>query len=211
MTGLSNRACIDGRTAYVEEPPQTAAQAARRPPAPDGFGEFFRASFRELVKTAMIAGASLEDAEDAAAKTLAGMLSIWPVRGYPLAYARRAVVNNFIKDKIRGNHRVARRLVYRGHVPAQEGVEDAGLTAWEDDEWVADVLSVLPPAQQQVMQCIARGLDREEIAEELGKSKAAVRRSLCDARARLVELLNQAGEPIQPSRETARPSGEEVK
>jgi RNA polymerase sigma factor (sigma-70 family) len=194
----------------VTEPQQAGTRASAspgadfRPLAPEGFEEFFRASFPELVKTAMTAGAEREEAEDAAAKTLAEMLPAWPVPGYPLAYARRAVVNNFIKDKTRGNRRVARRLINRGHVPHQEGAEDARLTARENDQWVADVLSVLPPEQRKVMECIARGLDREEIAEALGKSRAAVRRSLCDARARLAELLNPDGEPRQPSPATAR-------
>lgn len=170
----------------------------------EGFEEFFRASFRDVVKTAMIAGARFEDAEDAAAKALAGMLLAWPMPGCPLAYARRAVVSNFIKDKTRGNRRVARRLVERGHVPHQEGAEDARLTAWEHDQWVTDVLGVLPPEQRKVMECIAHGLDREEIAEELGKSLETIRRHLCSARARLAELLNPDGEPRPPSHAKAR-------
>ncbi len=154
---------------------QAAAQtvvspaADSRSSAPWGFGEFFRAEFRGLVGTAMIAGATLEEAKDAAAKALAEMFLHWPVPGDPLAYARRAVVHNFIKDKTRGNHRVARRLVERGHVLHQEGFEDSRLTAFEDDEWVADVLSILPPAQRKVMEYIAKGLDRDEIAEALCK------------------------------------------
>ena len=53
-------------------------------------------------------------------------------------------------------------------VPHQEGAEDSQLTAWEDEEWVAHVLSALPPAQRQVMELIVKGLDRDEIAETLG-------------------------------------------
>lgn len=159
----------------------------------------------------MIAGARQEDAEDAASKTLAEMLPVWPVRPYPLAYARRAVVSNFIRDKARGDSRVARRLIDSGHVPHQEGAEDSRLTALEDEQWVVGVLSVLPPAQREVMECIARGLDREEIAEALGKSREAVRRSLCDARARLAGFLNPDGEPRHPSPATARSSREEVR
>lgn len=218
MTGWSNRARIDGRGAPVTEPQQTAARRASvspaadtRPLAPEGFEGFFSTSFRELVRTAMTAGAKQEEAEDAAAKTLTEMLPAWPIPGNPLAYARQAAVHNFIKDKTRGNRRVAQRLIDRGHVPHQEGAEDGQLTVWEDDRWVADVLSVLPPEQRRVMECIAQGLDREEIAEALGKSRAAVRRSLCDARARLAELLNPDGEPRQPSPATARSSREEAR
>lgn len=201
----------------MTEPQQTDARAGAspaadtRPLAPEGFEDFFRESFRELVKTAMTAGAKPEEAEDAAAKTLAEMLPAWPIPGYPLAYARRAVVNNFIKDKTRGNRRVAQRLIDRGHVSHQEGAEDGRLTAWEDDQWVADVLSVLPPEQRKIMDCIAKGLDREEIAEELGKSRATVRRSLCDARASLTKILNPDGELRNPSPTTARSSREEAR
>jgi RNA polymerase sigma factor (sigma-70 family) len=154
------------------------------------FEEFFRASFRDLVRTAMIAGATLEEAEDAAAKTLSDMLPTWPAYERPFEYARRAVIHNFIKDKTRGNRRVARRLIERGHVPQTEDSEDDRLTAREDDEWVASVLSVLPPAQRAVMDCIARGLDREETAKALGMSREKVRRHLADARVRLVEQLH---------------------
>jgi DNA-directed RNA polymerase specialized sigma24 family protein len=150
----------------VVEPQQAAAQAGvspaadTRPSTPEGFEEFFSASFRELVKTAMIAGANPEEAEDASAKTLEEMLPRWPVGEYPLAYARKAVVNNFIKDKTRGDRRVAQRLIERGHVPHQEGAEDGRLAEREDDQWVADVLSVLPQAQREVMECIARARPR---------------------------------------------------
>jgi DNA-directed RNA polymerase specialized sigma24 family protein len=189
----------------VTEPLQAGARAAARPRrlAPEGFEEFFRAAFPELVRTAMTAGAEPEEAKDAAAKALAEMLPAWPVPGYPLAYARRAVISNFIKDRTRGNRRVARRLVERGHVPRQEGTQDARLTGWEDGQWVAAVLSVLPPEQRKVMECIARGLDREETARELGKSATAVRRNLCDARARLAGLLSPGGELRQPGPATA--------
>jgi RNA polymerase sigma factor (sigma-70 family) len=163
--------------------------------APAGFPEFFRASFRELVRAAITAGATLEEAEDAASKTLEEMLPGWTVRQYSLAYARKAVVHNFIKDKTRGTGRIARRLIDWGYVVQQEeGAEDTRLTRLEDDEWVADVLTCLPPAQREVMECIARGLDRNEIAETLGKSKAAIRRLLCDARTRLASELNRDGE-----------------
>jgi RNA polymerase sigma factor (sigma-70 family) len=113
--------------------------------------------------------------------------------------------------KARGNRRVAQRIIDRGHVPHQEGTDDAQLTAWEDDQWVADVLSVLPPEQRKVMECIAGGLDREETAEVLGKSRATVRQNLRSARARLTELLNPDGGPRQPSPATARSSREEAR
>ena len=131
----------------------------------------------------------------------------WPIPGSPLKYARKAVISNFIKDKTRGNLRVTRRLIERGHVPRHEALEDERLAELENNQWVADVLSDLSPGQRDVMQLLADGLSREEIAQALGKSAEVVRRHLCDARARLAELLNPDGEYRS---ETARSSREEA-
>lgn len=181
----------------MADPPSAADPALPRSASPE---EFYRASFRDLVRAAMIAGASLQEAEDAASETLAAIITAWTRSEYTLAYARRAVINNFIKAKVRGPSRVARRLIERGHVPPREGADDPQLTALEDDQWVSAVLSILPPAQRQVMECIAAGLARDEIPETLGKSKEAVRRNLCDARARLAAVLHSDGEPAVPLR-----------
>ena len=187
-----------------------ATSTADLRPVASPAAEFFRASFRELVETAMYAGATREEAEDAAGDTLAEMLRSWSQINPTLAYARRAVVHNFIKSKTRGTGRVARRLVERGHVPHQEGAEDDQLAALETEDWLADVLSILPPTQRKVMDCIARGIDRDEIASQLGMSRAAVRRNLCDARTRLAAELHPDGEPrhppqgIRPDRKEAR-------
>ena len=187
----------------------STASPETRPPAPGGFEDFFRASFRELVATAMYAGATLEEGEDAAAKTLLEMLQRWDACERSLSYARTAVVHNFIKDKTRGTRRVVLRLIERGEVPNAAGAHDSQLTALEDKEWVTDVLSVLPSAQREVMECIAGGLDRHEIAEVLGKSREAIRRNLCDARTRLMRELNAGEEDQQPSRGLGRSVGEE--
>lgn len=174
--------------------------------APPGFEAFFRTSFRDLVRTAMITGATLAEAEDAAARTLEDIFKAWTRREYSLAWARRAVVHNFIKEKTRGTSRLTRRLIERGHVSLREGAEDGQLTELEDDEWIANVLSILPPAQRKVMECIARGLDRREIAETLGMSNDAVRRNLCDARARLAAELHPDGQHKHPPSQT-KPRG----
>jgi DNA-directed RNA polymerase specialized sigma24 family protein len=188
------------------EPRQAAGQAVAtpaagaRPTAPPEFEVFFRTSFPEVVGTAMIAGATRQEAEDAADTALADMFPGWAVTVHenPLAYARQAAVHHFIKAKTRGDPRVIRRLIERGRVPLREGVEDPRLNELEDSEWVASVLSLLPRAQRAVMQCIADGIPRAEIAENLGMSREAVRRNLCDARARLAELLHPDGELKQP-------------
>ncbi len=179
--------------------------------APGGFEAFYRGSYKEVMKAAMIAGATIEEAEDAASRTFVAMLKRWPVNGAPLAYARKAVVSNFIQDKTRGNARVARRLIERGHVSHQEGTEDTELSAAEGREWIAGVLSELPPSQREVMERIADGLTYEEIAADLGKSREVIRRHLCDARARLVRILNPDGSRAgQPRPAAGRPPREET-
>jgi len=114
------------------------------------------------------------------------------------------VVSNYIKARTRGDQRIAQRLIERGHVPHQEGAEDSRLTASEDDEWAAGVLSLLPPAQREVMERITQGHSRDETLAVLGKSSETVRRNLCDARARLRQLLHPDGELKQPASATAR-------
>lgn len=174
------------------------------PPAPDGFEDFFRDAWRELVRHAMIVGATKDEAEDAASQAMLEMLRKWPVQPRPLAYARRAVISNYIKARARGNQRIVQRLIERGHVSRHEGAEDSRLTASEDSEWATDVLSLLPPAQREVMECIVHGHGCDETPAVLGKSSEAVRRNLCDARARLRQLLHPDGQLKQPGRTTAR-------
>jgi len=168
----------------------------------------------------MYAGATRQEAEDAATKTLMEMLLRWDTCGRSLAYARKAVVHNFIKDKTRGTPRVARRLIEQGHISHQEAAEDSRLRACEEEEWIVHVLSGLPPAQREVMELIAKGLDRDDIADKLGKTKEAIRRNLCDARVRLSRELNTDGKlrqdpdgehRQQPARRMARTPREEAR
>jgi DNA-directed RNA polymerase specialized sigma24 family protein len=161
--------------------------------APEGFEDFFRSAWRELIKHAMVVGATRDEAEDAASQTMLEMLRRWPVQPHPLGYARRAVVSNYIKARARGDQRIAQRLIERGHVPHQEGAEDSRLTASEDDEWAAGVL-----------ERITQGHSRDETLAVLGKSSETVRRNLCDARVRLRQLLHPDGELKQPASATAR-------
>ena len=198
----------------VASSPQPDPRPLPAPEAPEGFEDFYRVSYRELVKHAMYMGADLEEARDAAAETQLYMLRIWPVPGYPLRYAREAVVTNFIKAKKRGKLRQRRLPRASSSAATSQPVrapEDERLATEGRREWVADVLSELTRAQREVMQLIADGLTNEEIAETLNISGAAVRRRLCDARGRLTQLLNPDGEFKQPRRTTARSSREEAR
>jgi RNA polymerase sigma factor (sigma-70 family) len=149
------------------------------------------------------AGATIEEAEDAASDAMTDMVRIWPVRGNPLAYACTAAIRYFIKARKRPRALV-RRIKERDPAAWQPGAEDQQLTGLEDSEWTAAVMAGLTSAQREVMQCIADGVDRDEIAEALGITKAAARRRLCDARARLVQILSPDGEFKHPRPPTAR-------
>ena len=61
----------------------------------------------------------------------------------------------------------------------------------------------LSPAQREVMELIVKGLDHGEIAETLGKTKEAIRRHLCDARA---PSQAEAREPSEMRYRSARAS-----
>lgn len=199
----------DQAAARAVAPQQSAPCTA--PEGPGGFEAFYRGSYREVVKAAMTAGATIEEAEDAASTAFLEMLERWPVDGAPLMYARKAAVSNFIKMKTRGTRRVTQRLIERGpSTLRQEGTEDTRLSALESQTWVVDVLSELPPSQREVMERIAGGLTYEEIAAELGKSREVVRRRLCDARARLTQILNPDGSRADQPRPAERPPREEV-
>lgn len=163
-----------------------------------GFSEFFRSSFRPVVKAVMLAGATHEEAEDAASKAFLEMLSKWPVQGKPLSYACRAAINNFTKERIRGSLRLVNRIIERGPASVrEEGAEDDRLCELEDLETVEGILSELTPAQREVMERVARGLNYDEIATELGKSTEVVRRRLCDARARLTQITAPGGTKLE--------------
>lgn len=180
-----------------------AASQLTTPCAPEGFEVFFRESYRELVRAVMTAGATLEEAEDSVSDALVSMLRRWPSGGFPLRYARKAVIFNYIKYKTRSTRHVSGRGLTEDGEP---GTEDPGLGVLENREWVAGVLSKLPPAQREVMEMIAEGSTYEEIAGELGRSRDAIRRRVCDARARLIHALTPDGtEALTPGTSSQAP------
>jgi RNA polymerase sigma factor (sigma-70 family) len=173
------------------------------------FAVFYRAGYRELLKAAMYAGATRHQADEAAAAAMREVLRRWDELGDPLAYARRAVISNFIKEKTRNLERVRRRQVEQNAGTA-EGREDPNLAVWENREWVMQMLRTLPPGQRDVMAFIVDGFAPTEIAALLGRSPAAIRQSLHDARLRLKEALrrDQADEQTPgPSTGPARKEG----
>lgn len=161
-------------------------------PALGDFEEFYRSSYRKLLAYAMYVGASLDEAEEAVGATMAEVFARWQKIENPVAYARRATVSNFVKERTRPR-RLVRHLMNYGQVA--DSYDDPGLSIWEDSQWVKQLLASLPQAQRDVMAGIVDDFRPAEIALLLGKSPDAVRQSLRLARQRLrLALEEQAGQ-----------------
>jgi RNA polymerase sigma factor (sigma-70 family) len=177
----------------------------RRADAAASFEDFFRPAYRELIKTAMYAGATKHEADEAAAAAMQEVLRRWSELDDPLAYARRAVVSNFIKERTRNLDRVRRRQVEQSAGTAEYRT-DPNLTIWEDQEWVLQMLQSLPPGQHAVMKYIVDGFTPTEISTLLGRSPEAIRQSLHDARLRLQAALQRKTAEEQAPRPSTSPS-----
>jgi|HubBroStandDraft_5_1064220.scaffolds.fasta_scaffold391928_1 RNA polymerase sigma factor (sigma-70 family) len=154
--------------------------------------EFFRSSYRPLVRDVIFAGAHHDEAEDAVSAAMVEVLERWDTIQNPLAYARRTAINHAIRTRQRGTSRIAGRLVERGNVPP-ESDQDPGLLVWEQQEWVTLLLKSLPQAERQALACVVDSFRPQEIALLLGKTEAAVRQNLHAARKRLAERLGRTG------------------
>lgn len=170
--------------AIARAKPAPEAGQRRAAVIPAGFTDFFRAGYRKLMVTVMSVGATPEEADEAAAAAMEEVLLRWDQIDAPLAYGKRAALNSFLKEKERGLHRVRQRLA-QGCEARRDGVADAGLSVWEDEQWVMQILSSLPPAQRDVLALVVDGFTPAEIAVLLGKTAVTVRQNLCAARARL--------------------------
>jgi RNA polymerase sigma factor (sigma-70 family) len=156
------------------------------------FEELFRDAYQALLRDAIFAGGNLHEAEDAVSAALEEVLRRWDRIDNPRAYARRATISLLIKNKARGQQRIRDRIIQRGEYPIEHDL-DPGLTVWEEQEWVMQLLESLPPAQREVVACMVDMFPRKEIAQLLGKTDAAVRQNLCAARKSLVSYLAATG------------------
>jgi DNA-directed RNA polymerase specialized sigma24 family protein len=93
---------------------------------------------------------------------------------------------------------------------AGEPVADGGgITVWEDQQWVDELLATLPPQQRAVMQEFLAGSTPTEIAEILGKTPATVRQNLQNARRNLRRQLGREQEvPRQRGMSESRIDGQ---
>jgi RNA polymerase sigma factor (sigma-70 family) len=167
--------------------------------------EFFRKHYRELIRTTMLFGADEEQAKDAVSSALVDLVGSWnrvdapaddPLKiDDPLKWAYRAATRHFLKEKQRGLGRIRTRLVEKC-VGTGEG-DDGQLAVWEDEHWVAQVLSSLPPKQAETMAFVIKGFTPSEIAELLGRTPEAVRQNLLEARRRLRQSIRDEQTSVQ--------------
>jgi RNA polymerase sigma factor (sigma-70 family) len=163
---------------------------SKRGPADPGlaFEEFFRDAYQPLVRDVIFAGGAPNEAEDAVCAAMTEVLQRWDTIENPRGYARRVAITSLIKGRQRGLKRIRERLIQRGNIPPEHEL-DSSLTAWEEQEWVTMLLKSLPQAQREVLACMVDMLTRQEIAQLLGKTEAAVRQNLCAARKNLARYL----------------------
>jgi RNA polymerase sigma factor (sigma-70 family) len=166
------------------------------------FTDFYRDWFRRLVGWAVIAGAPPDRAEDLVQDVMVAMLRRWPEIGNESAYVYRSLLNN-IKDKTRNKrYRSSQddviKVVTAGLAPNAEGGYDSGLTVWEDEDWVRQVLAQLTPEQRTAMEGHLAGLTSVEIGELLGTTDVAIRKRLEDARRALKKYLAELKRSEQP-------------
>jgi len=187
-----------------------AAAPARHRTAGQIDEAIYVAEYLKLVKILVIMGATLEEAEDAAQRALEYILKRSRSAQEPIddldAYICRAAIRFFIKERQRDRERLPREIK-GGHLTLPAHLDD-DLTAWEDRQWVEQVLKCLTPAQCDVIRLVMDGASNQEIAESLGKNGATIRQHLHQARARLKvhpEIAPRTPRELQPQ---SHPPGE---
>lgn len=174
------------------EPEEAAGQAVPTP-GPDPRADletFLNDHYRYFLSAPMAVGATVDDAYEAVQAAVADMLEkgTWSrlIRN-PKAWVRKAVRHAYYdqQEKRRRN-----REIENLPPPCGSCLDDSP-NVWEDWQWVAQMLSTLPPAQREVFELVLAELDTGEIADLPGKTPAAIRQNLAHARKRLRANLGE--------------------
>ena len=152
------------------EPEEMAGQAVPTPEA-DPRAEleaFLNDHYRYLLAAPMALGASVDDAYEAVQAAVADMLErdTWSrLTRNPKAWVRKAVRHTYYdqQEKRRRNREIESLPPPSGSYP------DGSLNVWEDWQWVAQMLSMLPPVQREVFELVLAELDAKEIAISLAR------------------------------------------
>lgn len=173
-------------------PEQTTGQAVPAP-GPDpraGLEAFLNDHYRYFLMAPMALGATLDDAYEAVQAAVADMIEkdTWSrLTRNPKSWVRKAVRHAYYdqQEKRRRDRKTENRP------PPSGRYLDDSPNVWEDWQWVAQMLSTLPPAQREVFELVLAELDAKEIADLLGKTSATVRQNLAHARRRLKANLGE--------------------
>ncbi len=147
---------------------------------------FYTAEYPKLVKTLVVLGATIEEAEDATQKAMADLVRRYRTAvspHHPVTYVQRAAVHFFIKERQRERKRLPREL-RGGHLVIDEQLDDR-LSRPEDEQYIEYLLECLTSTQRTVIKLVMEGLSTRAIAEELGKSNENIRQHLRNGRNRL--------------------------
>jgi RNA polymerase sigma factor (sigma-70 family) len=182
------------------EPEEKAGQAVPAP-GPDPRADleaFLNEHYRYFLMAAMALGASVDDAHEAVQAAVADMLEkdAWSrLTRNPRAWVCKAVRHAYYDQQ---EKRRRDRRIESLHPPSGSYL-DGSPNVWEDWQWVAQMLSTLPPAQREVFELVLAELDAKEIADLLGKTPATIRQNLAHARRRLKAELGEDHQ-IDPTR-----------
>jgi RNA polymerase sigma factor (sigma-70 family) len=151
---------------------------------------FLNDYYRYFLMAPMAVGATVEDAHEAVQTAIADMLKkdTWSrLTRNPTAWVRKAARHAYYDQQEK-----RRRIREIENLPPPSGSYlDSSPNVWEDWQWVAQMLSTLPPAQREVFELVLAELDTKEIADLLGKTPATIRQNLAHARRRLKANLGE--------------------
>ncbi|WKU07286.1 RNA polymerase sigma factor [Micromonospora sp. HUAS LYJ1] len=150
--------------------------------APPELVAFLKGSYRPLMKAAMYAGASKDEAHDAVQDAFLKLVKRWGAISEPLPYVRRVMINNVKKAWLSRQRCADRQKKYQAM--NFERPQDTP-SIWDNRAAVEKILSELTPSQRDIACCLMEGLSQTEIAAQLGRSYDAVRTALTEMRKRL--------------------------
>jgi RNA polymerase sigma factor (sigma-70 family) len=168
----------------------------------DEFSQFFMEHYRLVVATVMRAGASIDDAEDAAIEAMAMAQRRFYSLKTPGSWVRLVALRSFIRGRARDRERERReQLAEPLSEPPRPGDSDLPRV-------VHAVLDDLPAAQRLVMALHIDGYTASEIASMIHSSQATVRSNLRHARRTMAAGLKQGGWVVeQAGSATEQPTG----
>jgi RNA polymerase sigma-70 factor (ECF subfamily) len=174
------------------DPPQLAtAQPAQTCSAglelrQKAFTELFRAKHGALLGMLIAMDALPDVADDAVAEAFVDLWRNWDTVRNPGAWLRTVAKRHFYK--IRNIQRQERDLDEESwQVPDLAAA--TALSAWEDRQWVDQLIQHLTPAARAIFEPILQGSSRAEVAAISRKTQNTVRQGVHSARKQLRQVL----------------------